>query len=152
MTKIWIKDAKGEETPFEVKKLNLMQFSKTIKIVTDVFKLASENDAIAQLIDNVMFTQQGDEEAADDLFKTQSLEALTTLLSEAPDKGFELLSVLSGVKSDLLMEQDIEVAFDVFDAIIETNDVEALINRAKKSFAATKQKAAFMKKVETVTA
>lgn len=147
MTKVLITEKDGTQTPFEIKKLNLMQFSKTIKLLTDVLKLGSENEAIAEMIDNVMFSASSDEQE-DNVFKAQTLDALVVVLNEAPEKGFELLSTLSGIQSDTLMAQDIETAFDVYDNILKANDIEAIIERAKKSLSATKQATAFMKKVQ----
>lgn len=147
MTKVLITEKDGTQTPFEIKKLNLMQFSKTIKLLTDVLKLGSENEAIAEMIDNVMFSASSDEQE-DNVFKAQTLDALVVVLNEAPEKGFDLLSTLSGVQADTLMAQDIETAFDVYDGILKANDIEAIIERAKKSLSATKQATAFMKKVQ----
>lgn len=158
MTKVLLLEKDGTKTPYEVEKLNLLQFSKTIKTVTDILQLATKNDAISELVDEVMFSASkefSDEQEAnedDNVFKAQTMDALIVLLTEAPEKAFELLSILSGIKADHLMAQDIETAFDVYDAILGANDIEALITRAKKSLSATKQATAFMKKLQKATA
>lgn len=152
MTKVLLTEKDGSTTPFQVKKISLFQFSKTVKTITDVLKMASENQAISDLIDNIMFAASaGDEEEADNVFKAQSMQAIITLLNETPEKAFDLLATLSGIEKDHLMKQDVETAFDVYDAILEVNDVEALITRAKKSLTATKQATKFMKKVQQST-
>lgn len=61
------------------------------------------------------------------------VEVASELLYDAPEKVVELLANASGIKYDVLKKQELETTIDVFDAVVEVNDIQALVNRLKKS-------------------
>src|SRR5699024_3687633 len=64
--------------------------------------------------------------------------AMDVLLMEIRDKAFELLSSLSGIEYETLMNQKAEEVLDLYDAGIQVNDIGKLVNRAETSLALTK--------------
>lgn len=61
------------------------------------------------------------------------LSVVSDLLDDVPEIIVEILSHASGIKLDVLKQQDAETFLDVFDAVVEVNDIEALTKRIKKS-------------------
>jgi len=80
--------------------------------------------------------------------------AFQMLTVELPEHAIRLLSILSAVELDKLKQQKLMAVMDIYDAVMEENDVEGLISRAKKSLALTKAKITFTnfgKKIAGVT-
>lgn len=137
---------KVETIQHEVEELNLFQITRAIKVIKDVMKLAQNDPHLKSLFEEI-FTEQGAEINADDLdesFVQKLLGAMDVLLAEIPEKAFEMLSVLSDVEYDTFMQQKPEDVFDIYDAVIQVNDIDKLINRAKKSLALTKSQVKVM--------
>jgi len=131
---------KVETIQHEVEELNLFQVTRAIKVIKDVFKIAQEDDNLQALLSE-MFEEAQSEEGTDQSgqnFAQHLVGAMDILLEELPEKAFELLSILSNVDYDTFVQQKPEDALDIYDAVIQVNDLEKLINRAKKSLALTK--------------
>jgi|SRR5699024_2258068 len=150
-----------ETIQHEVEELNLFQVTKTINIIGDLFKLTEKDDKIKGLFDELFDPRNMDmgeveesEEGENDSEENPSemgisqeggerimgklFQAFDVLLTHVPEYAFDLLSTLAGIEYEVLMQQKIDDVFDIYDAIIEVNDVEKLVKRAKKSFALTK--------------
>lgn len=130
---------KVETIQHEVEQLNLLQVTRTIKVIKDILSLAKEDENLQALIEEI-FTAE-DETANPDIdnrLVQKLFGAMDVLLAEVPDKAFELLSILSNIDHDVFMQQNFEDAMDIYDAIITVNDIDKLIARAKKSLALTK--------------
>ncbi len=140
---------------FEIEEVNLRQVTKTIKIVKDVIGLAQEDEdlkgllselfdsAEQQVVKGAKTEAETEEEFGQNI--TQHLTgAIDVLLMEIPDKVVELLAVLSDIEVDTLMEQKAEEVLDVYDAIIQVNDIDKLIARGKKSLKLTKSQVKVM--------
>ncbi|MUK89157.1 hypothetical protein GMD78_12315 [Ornithinibacillus sp. L9] len=153
------KDNVVETIQHEIEELDLIQISETLKVINDIFILAQKDEGLQALLEEAFDTaqEQGveaenmDDETSARLFKA-TLGAFETLLLRIPEQAFKLLSVLSGIELEKLMTQKVEVVFDIYDAILEVNDMDKLIKRAKKSLAVTKARinlSQFLGKKET---
>lgn len=70
--------------------------------------------------------------------------AIPLLLVHLPKQAKELVYVVTGVDRDLLGQQDFDTVLDVYDAMLEVNNVEKLYNRIKKSSNVTKKAVGFL--------
>ncbi len=143
------KDNTVETIQHEVEELNILQVTRAIKTIKDVFSLAQKDENLKALLAEV-FEEEGQEvseqEGAEQVETVLSgrnigkhlIGAMDVLLVEVPDKAFELISILSNIDYDTFMQQKAEDVFDIYDAVIQVNDIEKLVNRAKKSFELTK--------------
>jgi len=128
----------------EVEELSIRQVTNSIKTIKGIIDLAREDQHLqASLVEMFDEAQQDNEEKedAEDFGKVvmkNAAGAMDVLLMEVPDKAFELLSILSGIEYETLMNQKAEDVFDIYDAVIQVNDIGKLVNRAKKSLALTK--------------
>lgn len=132
-----------ESIQHEVEPINLFQFQKALKVIKEVFDIAQKDEALKSLLGE-LFTAEENEENLDARFLASAMEAFEVLLINIPNKAFELLAAMSGIGYDDLMTQRMEDVFDVYDAILEVNDIEKLVKRAKKSLAVTKSKVSFL--------
>src|SRR5690625_2286675 len=131
---------KVETIQHEDEELNLFQVTRAIKVIKDVFKIAQEDDNLQALLSEMFEEAQSEEGTyqSGQNFAQHLVGAMDILLEELPEKAFELLSILSNVDYDTFVQQKPEDALDIYDAVIQVNDLEKLINRAKKSLALTK--------------
>lgn len=143
--KVNLKVKNGETTEtqqHEIEEVNIIQVTSAIKIIKEILESARDNENIEQILDDLFNEAQEnlDMEAAEFGMRMlrKALGALDTLFVEVPEKTIELLSVLSGIEYDILIQQKAVDAFDIYDSVIEVNDMEKLIKRAKKSLALTK--------------
>lgn len=171
------KDSEGKtsQEQYVIEPVNLRKITKAILIIKDVIGLAKEDENLQNLLNEffeeaeVQYVQGGKEkketkaekEKKDDEFAgnlmTHLTGALDILLMEIPEKAIELMSAVSGVEYDVLMEQQADEVFDVYDAIVEVNDIAKLIARGKKSLGLTQSQLKVMnifenKEVETIKA
>ncbi len=141
--KVTIKIKEGNTTTTEqreIEDINIMQMTQAIKVVKDILDVIRTDEHLFAVLEE-MFEGAEDETVESfftDKFASNLIGALDVLLVEVPEKAFELLSVLSGIEYDVFMQQKPEEVFDIYDAILEVNDIEKLVNRAKKSLALTK--------------
>ncbi len=135
-------DNKVETIQHEVEELNILQVTRAIKTIKDIFSLAQRDENLQALLTEVFEEAQEETEQEASLsgqnIGKHLIGAMDVLLVEVPDKAFELLSILSNIDYDTFMQQKAEDVFDIYDAVIQVNDIEKLVNRAKKSFELTK--------------
>lgn len=132
-----------ETIQHEVEPINLFQFQKALKVIKEVFEIAQQDESLKGLLGD-LFNAEENGDDLDARFLAQAMEAFEVLLINIPNKAFELLAAMSGIGYDDLMTQRMEDVFDVYDAILEVNDIEKLVKRAKKSLAVTKSKVSFL--------
>lgn len=139
------KDEKGAEQKEQhsVEALNLLQFQELMKVIKDIFTKVDQDKQLKELFKE-LFDSEEDDEQADIAFVAKLTGSFETLAVYLPEQAFKLLSILSGVKYDVLVQQKAIDAMDIYDAVIEENDIEKLWKRAKKSLAATKAKLTFI--------
>ncbi|MTW85627.1 hypothetical protein F3157_08120 [Virgibacillus dakarensis] len=134
----------------DIEEMNIIQITKAIKKIKEIFDIAQKDQNLqALLVDVFDESQKADEDkAAESEFGQRiianAIGALDVLLMEIPDKALELLSILSGIDYETFVQQKAMDVFDIYDAIIQVNDIDQLIKRAKKSLALTKAQTKFM--------
>ncbi|OKL36991.1 hypothetical protein [Domibacillus mangrovi] len=154
--KIKGEDGQVTKVQHEVEEINLFQFEEVMKSVKDIFTEVQGDEALKTMFSDLFdgTADAEDEEVKqriDERFIQNAIGSFETLAVHMPTKAFKLLSVLSGIELKTLQQQKVNDVFDIYDAVVEENDLQKLFNRAKKSLAATKVKLAFMKKVKQVT-
>lgn len=129
----------------EIEDINILQMTKAIKVVKDILDVVRKDKHLQAVLEEIFSEAQeedGQEKGAEEFFTKDFagnlIGAIDVLLMEIPEKIFELMSVLSGIDYEIFMQQKPEEVFDIYDAILEVNDIEKLVNRAKKSLALTK--------------
>lgn len=141
-----IKDGNTTQTEqYEIEEINIIQMTQAIKVIKEIFDVARKDEHLLAVLEEIFEETQredGEEKSAEEFFTQKFagnlLGALDVLLMEVPEKVFELMSVLSGVEYDVFVQQKPDEVFDIYDAILEVNDIEKLVKRAKKSFRLTK--------------
>lgn len=147
----------------EIDEINILQMTRAIKVVKDIFDVVRKDEHLQAVLEEIFFEAQQEEgkgKSAEEVFTqsfaTNLVGAIDVLLMEVPEKVFELMSVLSGIEHETFIQQKPEEVFDIYDAILEVNDIEKLVNRAKKSLRLTKEQKKvmnlFQKKKETTAA
>lgn len=151
----------------EIEKLQFFQFNRTFSLVADILEEVEKNEGVKDMIFDVFF-------GGADGFDAQDLEGLSEeeiamlkekadadvekkfvkalfnsfdiLLVHIPEKMAELLAVTADIERSVLDRQEMEVVFDVFDALMEVNNIESLVVRGKQSLGISKKMLSFMKK------
>lgn len=148
----------------EVERIKLYQFTSTIKIVKDILVELNEQGALKDLLETAFAADPKENKELDETkveemltqldnkFMIGAIEAFKELAVSIPDKFFELVSVLSGIEQKILNEQDLFDVLDIFDSIVEVNDLNALFTRLKKSLGATVNSLKFLQKRKEATA
>ncbi|UAK17554.1 hypothetical protein [Sporolactobacillus terrae] len=137
-----IKDETGniKTENHEIEEIRLDQYIGMMKVVNDILKELKGNEG---LIDLLNYVGAGDDIPGKNLdqdFVIGIINSFDVLAVRMPEKAINLLSVVSGINSEALNKQTMTTIMDVYDAVITENDIEKLMNRAKKSLALTKSK------------
>jgi signal transduction protein with GAF and PtsI domain len=161
------------KTKHDIERIKLYQFTGTIKIVKEILVQMNEDDSLKEFFEtafaedpkkmeemkNSVKDGKLDEAALekavtelDNKFMVKAVESFQVIAETLPEKAAELLSVLSGIDKKDLEQQDIFVVLDIFDAIVEVNDIEALLERIKKSLGATMKGLKFLQMRKKATA
>jgi hypothetical protein len=153
MKKVELKIKKGntvETIQHTIEPISLIQFRDGLKIIKDIIEQLRKDDLLSPLLQGIEGVEGGPGE--DQELMAFLAGAFEMLLIEIPDHALHLLATLSGVKHDDLLQQKVEDAFDIYDAVIEVNDLEKLIARGKKSLTVTKARTKFLQRNRTATA
>ena len=137
----------GEKVNREIEGVRVKQTKQALKKIKEVFKYIEENRNVAEMVDYLLETAEKVEEEVkaeeeDKKFMEMMIKSFDVLLEEVPEKAVELISVLSGIEEEVLDEQKVDTFFDIFDAILEENDITKLVDRGKKSLSNLKMKIA----------
>ncbi|MED4098376.1 hypothetical protein [Priestia megaterium] len=153
-----IKDQEGNvrKENHEVEEIDVLQFKQLMKTIKEIMAKVNENEDLKVLFGSLTNGQGLDDEeagaaAADQDVITKAIASFDMLAVELPDQAFKLLSILSGVELDVMEKQKLKDVMDIYDAVLEENDMDDLINRAKKSLALTQTKFKFKNFMEKVT-
>lgn len=140
MTKVQLK-INGEIKPFEIEEVTIKQTKKAIKVIKTIIEEFKGNSKIGDFME-FLTKLDGDKDkksnVKDTEFGIQLAESFDFLLEEVPEQMVALLAIISGIEEDTLDGQPFATLFDVFDGVVEVNDIEKLVNRGKKSLALTK--------------
>lgn len=142
MTKVYLK-VNGEQKPYEVEEITVKQFKNGMKLVKNIFEMLKGNGNLAEFVGFLANEKTDEEKSKQDLdveFGVKLAESFNYLLEEFPEVAVEVLAVASNIDADIIDAQPLDALFDIFDAVVEVNDIEKLISRGKKSLAVTKAK------------
>lgn len=146
-----------------IKKMKFRQFNRVLGIVTQIAEIIEETPDLQKLLGELF--QGEDFNAADypdateeellkhvEAFKKEKdrkfaesiVGSFRVLLARLPDHAMELLAAVAKIDVELMLDQEIEVGFDVLDAVLEVNDIKEIIERGKQSFRVGKGAVAFL--------
>lgn len=150
-----------EEESFTVEKMNFFKFADVTKLVTDIIAIVKDDDKLTDVFSKLFVAQQIGEEdekmtpeeraERDQEFFGKLVHCFETLAVHLPYKALDLLSLLSDIDRDILGKQDFFTFMDVYDAVLEENDIPKLIERVKKSLGLTKNVLKLKQLVQNVT-
>lgn len=146
------KDNTVETIQHEVESINFLQFSSALKTISNIMHILNDNTELKQTFENMFAAENDEQELSAQYVIARAAGAFEAVLIHIPQEGFNLLATLSGVERKTLEKQDLLDVFEIYDAVLEVNDIEKIVNRAKKSFAATKSATKFMRKSKKATA
>lgn len=145
-----------ENVTYEIKKAKFIQLTKLMSTVTDIIKEVKTNDDLKSLFS--AFSQEVNHEDEEAVRKVEmdiiskSVEAFPTIAVKLPEQALEILSALSRINKEVLEEQELENILEVYDAVLEENNIQEIIERAKKSLTLTTTKFNFKGLVEKAKA
>jgi hypothetical protein len=155
-----IKDDQGNVTKkqHEIEDINLLQFEKMMEVIKEIIHELRSDGSLTDLVGQIFEGESSpgedetDELARDAEFIMKIVNSFETLAIRMPKQAFKLLSVLTGIELGLLQQQKIIDVFDIYDAVVEENDIERLVNRVKKSLSVTMAKTKFLNLARKATA
>lgn len=153
---------------FEIKPMNVFQVMRLSKEINNLLSDIKGNEHLKNALNNYFETSAANKEKnnaaikkaqaegrdvlAAEIYSTRDtisqvggdfindiLGSLEILLSDAPETLTELISTASNIQGDVLKAQDLYVFLDVFDAVVEVNDINKLVERLKKSSSSLKK-------------
>lgn len=128
-----------ETIQYEIKKANIKQITDALKIINDAVKSVEKNEELKGFVAEMAESLESMKDEEFGIAIVKSIPKFADLfLVHLPEKATELLATLSGIEHDTLVQQDPLDVMDIYDAVLEVNDMERLIERGKKSLAATK--------------
>ena len=168
-----IETATGYETEtVKITKMKFDAFHDVLGIVNELYEIISKDEALSVLFEELFaddsldpsdealqnFTEEelaeikaDNKKAAERRFYKGLMGAFPLLVVHLPKQATDLLVALSGVDRKKLGQQDLETVLEVYDAVLEANQIDVLLERIKKSFDATKSTVAFLNKRRKAT-
>jgi Zn-dependent M32 family carboxypeptidase len=142
--------AAAGNTQYTINPLKAKQFLGLMKEVNKAIKELQSNESLGALFDDLFDeaqTDQTSEEVMQNLdanFLKKVVDSFDVIATEIPETAFRILSVTSGVPVDIIEEQGYEGVLEVYEAVLEENDIEKMVNRVKKSLEKTQGKIKFL--------
>lgn len=145
--------------PFEIEDLTGQGFINLTTVVNKLMVEAKENEGLKGLLTQLFNDGAGEKKDIkdvdlNDLTSTvlnNAVGSFEVLFVTVPERAFDLLAALSEIDVAILKKQKFETILDIYDAVLEKNDLEKLVKRLKKSLALTQAKMAFMKAARKAT-
>lgn len=132
-----------EEEKFTIDRMTFLQIINLTKEIKAIAENIKNNRDLVSVLESLY----GDKEKAPEGMDPEELEALkdqrmlsgiaggfTDILEHFPEHAINILSIASGIPEEILVSAYAEEVLDVFDAIIEENDIVKLWKRVQKSF------------------
>lgn len=141
------KEENGEMTlvtkTYEIEKVNFFKFMSITKLVNEIIETVQKDKNLSDMFTKLFANASNQEEQLDSLqrdseFMAKAVASFQTLAVHLPEKALELLCALSNIEKEVLGIQDFDAVLNVYDAILEVNDIKELAERVKKSLALTK--------------
>ena len=123
-----------------IKPMTTFQFLRSTKILKTTIDTLTADDnisgALSGLFDNV---DEGDsaQEAiskAGSQFLKDAAGSIGLLVEVAPESANELIATMAGMHPAELGAQPVMTFFDILDAVVEENDIQAVVDRVKSSY------------------
>jgi predicted component of type VI protein secretion system len=156
-----IKDEQGNVTnqQHSIEDIDLGQFQEIMSILKNIITELKDEDSLKEFISEVFGNDFNPDEAdpeqlvkdLDMQFVMKAVNSFESLAVKMPEQAYKLLSVLSGIELATIKKQKLLDALDIYDAIIEENDIERLVKRIKKSLGVTVAKVKFLNLVKKAT-
>jgi predicted component of type VI protein secretion system len=156
-----IKDEQGNVTnqQHSIEDIDLGQFQELMSILKNIITELKNEDSLKEFISDVFGNDFNPDEAdpeqlvkdMDMQFVTKAVNSFESLAVKMPEQAYKLLSILSGIELATIKKQKLLDALDIYDAIIEENDIERLVKRIKKSLGVTVAKVKFLNLVKKAT-
>lgn len=134
---------------FEIGRITTLQALKLKTEVGHILKELKENGELTSTLEGLIGGELKPGEIAD--VNADALESLKDqrfvngiagafdkLLDTLPERAVNILSILSGIEYDVLIQSDFLDLMDVYDAVMQENDIMKIVDRIKKSFFGTK--------------
>lgn len=156
-----IKDEQGNVTKKQhvIEDIDLLQFEKMMEVIKDIIQEAKNDESLNDLVISVFGGKDPGELESEELAEKEDLEfimkavnSFDVLAVRMPKQALKLVSVLSGIDLDTIRQQKVIDLFDIYDAVLEENDIERLVNRVKKSLSVTVAKTKFLQLARKATA
>ncbi|WP_144559553.1 hypothetical protein [Shouchella miscanthi] len=152
MTTISLK-VKGEEgevkkVAHEIEAIGVFQLEKAMRTLKEIFDVLQQDEQLLNVVNDFLEESEG---LTDEQMVQKLVSSFETLTVKLPEKAFELLAVLSDIDLETLRAQKVLDVFDIFEAVVEENDIEKLVKRAKKSLGVAKKAFKFLKKEKKET-
>jgi hypothetical protein len=155
-----VKDEDGniKNQQHSIEDIDLIQFEGMMHVIKEIMNKLNNDSSLKELFSSI-FSEEFDTENVDEktLMKmdknvlAKAVNSFETIAIHMPQQAFKLLSVLSDIDLDLLRKQKFKDVLDIYDAVLEENDIEVLIARLKKSLALTAAKFKFKNLVQKAT-
>lgn len=133
-----------ESVQFEIDRITTFQALKLKTEIGAVLKELKANGELTGILENLVKGQadavEGEEMEVlkDQRFVNGMAGAFDQLLDTVPDRAVNILAILSGIDRSIIEKLYVEELMDVYDAVMQENDLMKLVTRMKKSFLGTK--------------
>lgn len=153
---------------FEIKPMNVFQVMRLSKEINNLLSDIKGNEHLKNALNNYFEQSAANKEKNNEAIKEAQAEgrdvlaaeiystrdtvsqvggdfindilgSLEILLSDAPETLTELIATASNIDSNVVKSQDLYVFLDIFDAVVEVNDINKLVERLKKSSTSLKK-------------
>lgn len=152
-TTVTIKEQNGEgvvsNKQVQIESMLVLQYKQLMGAINELIKEVQEDPNLKGLFAELFGEnpEASQEEILDnmdimEMFK-QIIGSFEILLERMPSHAVKIISILSGVDEQTLDKQNLFTLLDIYDAIIEENDINRLVERLKKSQALTVAKVNF---------
>lgn len=147
MTKVNIKDVQtnkdgsvevlSSSNEIEIKAIRPAQFGALMKIINATQKDLQKNEDFKLTVQK-LFGEYQDGFDLEDLFRSDDfnvfsiMDAVGFLLEAVPERLTEIIAVTSDINPIVVEQQDMDIYFDLIEAVIEVNDVEKIVARVKR--------------------
>lgn len=146
---------------FEIEEISFEQFARLLNVVKKTFKELQEDGGMNEFMQEmfgsdskIVIDESTPQEIIDELdeqFFVKLLGGLEFIAGVLPNRFIEIIATISDIEKEILQKQKLLKVMDVYDAVIEANDIELLVERVKKSMRVTMIKMKLMGKVKQAT-
>lgn len=120
----------------DIKAIRPAQFGALMRVLNKTFKELKENKEFTATV-SAMFGKFQEGFDFEDLLRDEdfnlfnALDAIGYLLETVPERLYEIIGIASNIPVKHLEQQEMDVFFDIVEAILEVNDMEKLVDRIK---------------------